>query len=208
MLRKLKLYGELATFVGHKEFDIEVNNVPKAISFLVHNFEGIEQYMNPHYYQVKVGNYEIDKEEIQNPIGEKEDIHIIPVISGSGGVGRAIAGVALIGFSLMMPGGGLFGNTAFGIFGGPVAKAGLYATIGTAASAIGASLVLQGVSEMLFPLPKAPDFSSEEDPRISFNFSGTQNTGRAGTPVPVVYGEIITGSIVISGAIDTEQVQA
>ena len=132
---------------------------------------------------------------------------IVPVISGAGGAGKLLAGAALIGFSLMMPGGGLFGNTAFGIFGGPVAKAGLYAGIGTAASAIGASLLLQGVSEMLFPLPKAPDFSSEEDPRISFNFSGTQNTGRAGTPVPVVYGEIITGSIVISGAIDTEQVQ-
>ena len=49
---------------------------------------------------------------------------------------------------------------------------------------------------------------SEQDPRISFSFSGTQNTSRAGTPVPIVYGEIITGSVVISGAIDTQQVQS
>ena len=61
---------------------------------------------------------------------------------------------------------------------------------------------------MLFPLPKMAEFSSEQGPRISLAFIGTQNTTRAGTPVPVVYGEIITGSVVISGAIDTQQVRA
>ena len=76
-----------------------------------------------------------------------------------------------------------------------------------AAFGIGAGLVLSGVSGMLFPVPKMPEFSSEQDPRLSFSFSGTQQTGRAGTPVPVVYGEIITGSVVISGGVDTEQVQ-
>ena len=73
---------------------------------------------------------------------------------------------------------------------------------------LGASLVLSGVSEMLFPMPKPKEFKSEQDPQLSFSFSGTQNTSRAGTPVPIVYGEIVTGSVVISGAIDTQQVQA
>ena len=73
---------------------------------------------------------------------------------------------------------------------------------------VGGYLVLSGVSEMLFPMPKPPSFESEEDPRLSFSFGGTQQTGRAGTPVPLVYGEIFTGSVVISGGIDTEQVQA
>ena len=61
---------------------------------------------------------------------------------------------------------------------------------------------------MLFPIPEMPEFSSEQDPRLSFNFAGTQQTTRAGTPVPLVYGEIFTGSVVISGAVDTQQVQA
>ena len=88
---------------------------------------------------------------------------------------------------------------------------GLYAAgaYGSAAlGLIGASMVLSGVSGMLFPVPKMPEFSSEQDPRLSFSFSGTQQTSRAGTPVPIVYGEIFTGSVVISGGIDTEQVQA
>ena len=39
MLRKIKLYGELAKQVGHKEFeDINVSNVAQAVSFLIDNF--------------------------------------------------------------------------------------------------------------------------------------------------------------------------
>ena len=71
-------------------------------------------------------------------------------------------------------------------------------------SAIGAGLILQGVGEMLYP---TQDPTFEDNPQISFNFSGTQNTARAGTPVPIVYGEIFTGSVVISGDVDTEAVQ-
>ena len=71
----------------------------------------------------------------------------------------------------------------------------------------GGFLLLSGVSEMLFPLPETNDFDNEEDPRLSFSFSGLQNTSRAGTPVPIVYGEIMTGSVVISAAIDTNQVE-
>jgi len=199
MLRKLKLYGELAKFVGHKEFEIQVYNLPQAVSFLVNNFPQVEKYMSPKLYQVKVGNYLIDKEEIHHPIGQ-EDIHIVPVISGSGSVGRAIGGVALIGLTIATGG---FGGAAIGTFGLGAGSIG----VGTLAVGIGASLALSGVSEMLFPLPKPQEFKSEQDPRISFGFSGTQNTSRAGTPVPIVYGEIITGSVVISGAIDTQQIQ-
>jgi predicted phage tail protein len=209
MLRKIKLYGELAKAVGHKQFvDINVSSVAQAVSFLINNFPQLESHMANRYYKVIANDEEVGADELHNPIG-KSDISFVPVISGSGGnFGRVLLGAALIGFSLMMPGGGLFGNTAFGVFGGPIANAGLYAGIGTAASAIGASLVLGGVSGMLFPVPKMPEFSSEQDPRLSFSFSGTQQTSRAGTPVPIVYGEIFTGSVVISAGIDTEQVQA
>ena len=80
--------------------------------------------------------------------------------------------------------------------------------LGKTAMNLGIGLTIMGVSEILFPLPEPQDFNSEEDPKLSFNFSGVQNTSRAGTPVPIVYGEIITGSVVISAAIDTNQVEA
>ena len=42
MLRKVKLYGELAKFVGHNEFEVKADTVGKAVSFLIHNFPKIE----------------------------------------------------------------------------------------------------------------------------------------------------------------------
>ena len=207
MLRKLKLYGELAEFVGHKEFEIQVDSLAKAVSFLVNNFPQIEKYMNPQYYQVKVGNYAVDKDEIHHPIGQ-EDIHIVPVISGAGrGFGKVLLGAALIAGAFAFSPLTLGSFTAKGVAAGavPFAKVGFLAK---ASLYVGTSLVLSGVTDMLFPLPKPKEFKSEQDPQLSFSFSGTQNTSRAGTPVPIVYGEIVTGSVDISGAIDTQQVQA
>jgi predicted phage tail protein len=98
------------------------------------------------------------------------------------------------------------------IFGkGPVFGVHKLAQVGMLSKAlagVGGALLLSGVSEMLFPLPKFDDFDSEGDPRLSFSFNGIQQTNRAGTPVPMVYGEIFTGSVVISASVDTEQVQA
>ncbi len=203
MLRKIKLYGQLAEFIGHKEFEVKVHSITQAVSFLIHNFPEIESYMSPKYYQVKIGNYDIDESELAYPIGQ-EDIHFIPTISGAGrGLGKVLLGAVLIGAAFFVPQGLALSKgigTGFGFAkAGALAKGLVY---------VGASLVLQGVSELLFPLPEPQKFSSEEDPQLSFNFSGVQNTSRAGTPVPIVYGEIITGSVVISAAIDTNQVDA
>tara|TARA_R100001460_G_scaffold12663_1_gene28921 strand:+ start:6050 stop:6655 length:606 start_codon:yes stop_codon:yes gene_type:complete len=201
MLRKIKLYGKLAEFIGHKEFEIKADTISKAVSFLIHNFPELEAYMSPKYYQVKVGDYSIDKDEINYPVG-KQDIHFIPVITGSGkGLGKVLLGAALIGVAVFSGGTGLSlgAGGVFGFTGGGLAAIG---------GNIGLALVLSGVSDMLFPLPKPQKFSSEEDPRLSFSFSGLQNTSRAGTPVPIVYGEIFTGSVVISAAVDTNQVDA
>jgi len=202
MMRKIKLYGELAKITGYKELDAVVNTTAQAVSFLVHNFPELEGHMADKYYQVLLGKENLTLDELHFPVG-KSDIKFVPVISGSGGIGKALFGGALIAMSFGV--GGLFTTPlAFGGGGIGFAAAGLGAK---AAFGIGASLVLGGVSDMLFPTPKAPQFSSEQDPRLSFSFNGTQQTSRAGTPVPLVYGEIFTGSVVISSSIDTEQVQ-
>ena len=200
MLRKVKLYGELADFIGHKELDAVITSTADAIRFLITNFPKLEAHMADRHYQVLVDDYEIGEEDIHNPIGQS-DISIVPVIAGAGGgLGRTLLGVAMIGLAFTMPGANFSG------LGFSAAKgfSGFQAAIGN----IGIALTLQGVSQMLFPLPQPQDFSNEEDPRISFSFSGVQNTSRAGTSHPIAYGEIVTGSVVISAGIDTNQVQA
>ena len=196
MLRKVKLYGELADFVGHKELDAVINSTADAIRFLVTNFPKLEAHMADRYYKVLVDDYEIGEEDIHNPIGQS-DISIVPVITGAGGGTRKLLlGAALIGIGFAVGG---------GVFGAALAKN--LGAIGFVKN-VGIALALQGVTEMLFPLPQPKDFNNEEDPRISFSFSGVQNTSRAGTSHPIVYGEIITGSVVISAGIDTNQVAA
>ena len=198
MLRKIKLYGKLAEFVGHKEFEVQVDSVAKAVSFLVHNFEGIEKHMSLQNYHVSVGDYDIDKDEIDYPVGG-QDIHFVPAISGAGsGARKFIIGAVLIGFAVASGGTGLSlgAGGVFGFTGGSLAAIG---------GNLGLALVLSGVNDMLF---SSEEPTHEEDPRISFSFSGVQNTSRAGTSHPIVYGEIITGSVLISAGIDTNQVSA
>ena len=168
--------------------------------------------MSNRYYQVLVGDNELDKDHIHDPVG-KSEIHFVPVISGAGGssTNRILIGAALIGASFLFPGAGLFGTTSLlgssaGVVGISTQGALLATKIGTAISAVGAGMVLSGVSEILFPLPTPEE--QEDDPRISFNFSGVQNTSRAGTAHPIVYGEIVCGSVVISASVDTNQVVA
>jgi len=200
MLRKLKLYGELAEFIGHKEFEVKVNSISQAVSFLVCNFPKSEAYIAGRSYKVLVGDYEVEEDELAHPIGQS-DLHIVPVIAGAGGTTRKIlGGAALIGGAFVLGPAGFLTATGTSVTTGVVvAKSAVY---------VGASLALSGVADLLTPIPKTPDFTSEQDPRLSFKFSGLQNTSRAGTPVPVVYGEIFTGSVVISAGVDTEQVRA
>ena len=204
MLRTVRLYGELAEFVGHKELDAVITSTADAMRFLISNFPGLESHMADRYYQVLVDDYEIGEEDIHNPIGQS-DISIVPVITGAGGgAGRFLLGAALIGFAIASGGAGFMAGGGLG-FGSTVAGKFSFAAL---AGNIGIGLTLMGVSEMLFPQPQPQDFSNEQDPRISFSFSGVQNTSRAGTSHPIVYGEIITGSVVISAGIDTNQVSA
>ena len=214
MLRKIKLHGELAEFLGQDEFEAVVKTTAEAVKFLITNFPKLEAYMSNRYYQVLVGGNELEKEQIHDPVG-KSEIHIVPVISGAGGstFQRILLGGALIGASFLFPGAGMFGTVSFGgqiaagtTLGTYAAGSALMTGIGTALSAVGAGLVLNGVSEILFPLPNFDE--PEDDPRISFNFSGVQNTSRAGTAHPIVYGEMVCGSVVISASVDTNQVVA
>ena len=198
MFRKLKLYGELEEFIGHKEFEVKVNSISQAVSFLVCNFPKSEAYIAERSYKVLVGDYEVGEDELAHPIGQS-DLHIVPVIAGSGGgTKKILLGAALIGGAFLL------GPTGFMT----AEKLTTGVVLAKSTAYVGASLALSGVADLLTPTPKTPDFSSEQDPRLSFQFSGIQNTSRAGTPVPIVYGEIFTGSVVISGGIDTEQVQA
>lgn len=194
MLRKVRLYGQLAEFVGRKVIEADLSSAAEAVRMLIANFPGLDGHMADRHYKVLVGDGALTLDDLHNPVGQ-EEIKIVPVIVGAGGGGLTsiIAGVALVTFSLALPGVGA------AIGGALMTKIGL----------LGGALILGGIAQMITPTPEisqGPD--TEQDPRKSFSFSGVQNTSRGGTPVPIVYGKTLTGSVVISAGIDTEQVQA
>ena len=196
MLRKIKLYGKLAKFVGHRILEADVATAAEVVRFLVANWPELERHMADQYYRVSVGTYDLDLEELHDPAGQQE-IKIVPVMAGAGATGRIIAGVALIALAFAV---------GAGVFGVALAK-----NLGAIALAkgIGASLVLGGVAQLLTPTPRIPTGpDTQNDPRKSYSFSGIQNTSRQGVPVPIIYGETIVGSVTISAGIDTVQVQA
>ena len=214
MEKEVRLYGPLAKFVGQRKFLAEISSAGEAIRMLLANFPGLERHMADQHYKVIVDNCESDLDEIHYPASQT--IKIVPVLGGAGGgVGRIIAGVALVAVALINP----FGAAAIGTFGGtPIAVASLMPAIG----AIGASLILGGVAQLLSPTPQIAQIGpasmnpgggrnttsegTEMDPQESYSFSGIQNTSRQGTPVPVVYGETIVGSVVISAGIDVDTI--
>ena len=205
MLRKIKLYGALAKFIGHRVLEADVATAAEAVRFLLANWPELEAHMNDQHYRVSVGTYDLDVEELHHPAGAAP-ISFVPVVAGAGATGKIIAGIALIALSFGVASlaagaylaGSLAGFAAQAI--GFATQAGLY---------IGAGLILGGVAQLLTPTPRANQGAdSQDDPRKSYSFSGIQNTSRQGVPVPIVYGETVVGSVVISAGIDTVQVAA
>jgi predicted phage tail protein len=170
------------------------------VRFLLANWPELEAHMNGQHYRVSIGTYDLDLEELHHPAGAAP-ISFVPVVAGAGAAGRILAGIALIALAFIP---GIGTATAAAIAAG--AKAG-FTVVGTALFGLGASLALGGVAQLLTPAPKVPQGSdSQDDPRKSYSFSGIQNVSRQGVPVPIVYGETLVGSVVISAGIDTVQV--
>jgi predicted phage tail protein len=197
MLREIRLYGRLAKFIGKRVLHADVASAAEAVRFLIANWPALEQHMADQHYKVVVGDYQIGEDELHAPAGQQA-IRIIPVMAGAGAATRIILGVALIALSF-----GIGAIASAGVALGGLAGIG---TVGTIAVGIGASLVLGGVAQLLTPVPTTP--KEDSDPRRnSFSFSGIQNTSRQGVSVPVIYGETMVGSVVISAGIDIVQVR-
>lgn len=64
-------------------------------------------------------------------------------------------------------------------------------------------MLLGGVAQMLTKMPKAPNVGNEKEKESSTAFSNLTNLVAQGKPVPLAYGLIRTGSLVISQGVET-----
>ena len=81
--------------------------------------------------------------------------------------------------------------------------------IGSTISGIGAAMVLGGIDQMITPTPE--DFQTDigsganANAGKSMTFNGIVNSSASGVGIPICYGEVFTGSIVVSAGIDATQ---
>lgn len=191
-MRTIILYGELAKRFG-KYHRMSVANAAEAIRALRANFSGFESYMaGAHHdgvgFRVFVGTAGLrDESEAMNPSGEKDLIRIVPTLFGSGsGWAKIIVGAVLVTVGVIISAASFGGATPLGGF----------------IASIGLSLIFGGVSQLLTSPPDVPG-NNETKRKESYIFSGPENTSAQGRPVPVGYGRMIVGSVVISAGIET-----
>jgi len=214
MLNKIKVYGRLARFLGQRTFEAEINTPIDSFKFLLANFPHLERHMMEQTYQVKVGKTDISEDDLLDPLGQQE-IKIVPVAVGAKdffkGIGKVLTGAAIVGAVALTGGFGAFAGVQGAGFAGLGFSAGvgggLTASLAAAAGNFGIYLALSGAAEMLTPVPKPPGVSDDPQSSQNFSFSGVQNTSRAGTALPIIYGEIFAGSLVVSAGIDTVQIK-
>jgi len=187
-LRTIKVYGNLRKFLGRSTFQAAVNSPQQAYSFLKANFAGIEKHMNNQFYQVKIGGRLVSQDFVSST--GQGDIQIIPVAMGSDFVFDFVEDA----FNFVV-------NNAI-----PLVTA--FVTGGTSLLLTTAALSL--ASDLLTPDIPTNSVSSvgETDPSIrgSYNFNGIQNVSNSGVPIPILYGLVFSGSIIISSGTDSTQV--
>ena len=205
-LSKIKVYVKLRQDLGCSYFEAAVNSPVEAFRFLRANFPDLEKYMSFQYYKIKMNGNEINKEE-ELSLKSSGVIQIIPIATGSApivlGVGAIVGGGAVAGVTSGFLGATLIGKLTVG------------AAIGGALTSIGTSMVIGGVTKMLTPTQQITYPTSTQSTGINrsdatledsnYNFSGITNVSRAGVTLPVVYGEIFVGSVLVSNGVDTDQ---
>lgn len=207
MLRKIVLHGALKAEFGGP-FMLDVGSPAEAFKALIAQLPGFRQRISEGNWHVvrgktKTKGWDLDQDHLRFPLN-KEPLHIIPAVvgSGKGGALKVIIGTIIIAAAIVLSGGTmaapLAGLTATTAAGTTLTVAGSFAVMGV-------GLVLTGVAMALSPSPKAQGLDTR-DKKESFLFNNQLNVTAQGVPIPLVYGRVRVGSVVISASLDTEQI--
>tara|TARA_R100001126_G_C4878048_1_gene177335 strand:- start:609 stop:1592 length:984 start_codon:yes stop_codon:yes gene_type:complete len=197
-LNKIKVYGKLRQDLGCSYFEAAVKSPTEAYSFLAANFPDLEKYMSQQYYTIKMNGNVLTEDELT--LQSDGLIQIIPVATGS--FFNFILGVGSLLFKSAVP--------------AKILGSSFLATAATSVlTTVGTNMVIGGVTQMLSPtknITSGTNSASDinrNDANLkdsNYSFSGIANISRAGVTLPLVYGEILVGSVLVSNGVDTSQV--
>lgn len=183
MIRNIHLHGSLADKFGKEPIELDVDSptmVIRGLKTLIRGFESeFRKYENFNFVRADAeGNaLAVTEETWEMSLGKATDIHILPAVEGSG-----VEIAAYIGLTGMA----------------------MYA-VGFAIN-IAIAYALSAISQSMAPTLDTAGGSAPADQRPSFLFNGPINISSPGYPVPLIYGEFKTGSVVISVGASSEEV--
>lgn len=206
----VRFYGSLKQF-GTK-FNLDCKTPAEVVHALTSQIPKLRQFIQQGLFTVRVGREYLDSRYLEQGLSQKlkddATVHFTPTLKGSkgGGLRRVIAGAAIVAGALVLGplGLGVLGTTSAMMIGG-----------------LGASMLLGGVAQMLTKMPtmrgvtptgavKPESIKSrqeEKEKKQSTSFSNLSNMVAQGKSMPLAYGLIRTGTLVISQGVETMDVE-
>lgn len=189
----IRLYGKLGAKFG-RVHRLAVSSAAEAVHALSMQLVGFEAYLTQSKdrnegYAVFYGKENLAEDQLQNPHGMR-DIRIAPVVIGAKNSGwlNIVLGIVLVVAGIFVT------DMSFGSAG----------VLGAAMVNMGVALIVGGVVQLLTPAPRGKAAKDRAENQASYTFNGPVNTQAQGNPVPVLYGELIVGSAVLSAGISVQ----
>ena len=193
----VRFYGSLKQFGS--EFNLDCKTPAEVVHALTSQIPKLRQFIQQGLFTVRVGREYLDNRYLEQGLNQslKEDatVHFTPVLKGSkkAGLFQTIVGAVMV---------------VVGVF---TLQAG-----GAALIAGGIGLMAGGVAQMLTKMPTMRGVtqtgavkteSSKEEKKQSTSFSNLSNMVAQGKSMPLAYGLIRTGTLVISQGVETMDVE-
>ena len=186
----VRFYGSLKQFGS--EFRLDCQTTAEIVQALTSQIPKLRQFIQQGLFTVRVGRDYFDNRYLEQGLSHKlkddATVHFTPVLNGSkrGGLFGVIAGVAIIAGAIALgPLAGIISTNAAWIVG-----------------SVGASLLLGGVAQMLTKMPEMK-MGTEKEKKQSTAFSNLSNMTAQGKSMPLAYGRMRVGSLIISQGVET-----
>ncbi|SUO95287.1 tail assembly protein [Suttonella ornithocola] len=183
----IKLYGSLAAQYG-EQFDLAIDSAAEGIRALCCQLKGFQQALTNGAFFMRIDEQDIEPDKVETQlhasINSDSVIHLVPEFAGGGRWGQIILGVVLVVVGVL---GSEFGLT-------PLVSAGI-------------AMIAGGVMQLLMKPPSFQQSQSDNASR-STSFTNLDNISPQGAHVPVAYGYLEVGSVVVSQSIESYDLAA
>ena len=226
----VRLYGHLGKLFGRLH-TLSIKTPVEAVRAMQANFPGFRKALQDN----RIAGYKIIIDTKDRSTNEallrpaNNEIKIVPIVKGAGnnnGLTQIVLAIVIVVVASYMPellgagggaGGGAAGAEAGAATGATAAgssaatsnallSAKTIASLQSAMYSMAASLAMGGISAMLYKAPQNNlQTASEVEQMKGSYFNGPINMSTQGSPVPLAYGKVITGSVIVHAGVTTTE---